>query len=29
MKTQLSPGSTSLKFAKKMDKRILSLEEKN
>ena len=28
MKTQLSPGSSSLKFAKKMDKRILSLKEK-
>ena len=28
MKTQLSPGSNSLKFAKKMDKRILSLKEK-
>ncbi|KAK2547127.1 hypothetical protein P5673_033092 [Acropora cervicornis] len=28
MATQLSPGSTSLKFAKKMDKRILSLKEK-
>ena len=28
MKTQLSPGSNSLKLAKKMDKRILSLKEK-
>ncbi|CAH3150865.1 unnamed protein product [Pocillopora meandrina] len=28
MKTQLSPGSNSLKFAKKMDKRILNLKEK-
>ena len=28
MKTQLSPGSNSLKFAKKMNKRILSLKEK-
>ena len=28
MKTQLSPGSNSSKFAKKMDKRILSLKEK-
>lgn len=28
MKTQLSPGSSSLKFAKKMDKIILSLKEK-
>ncbi|XP_068751110.1 uncharacterized protein [Montipora capricornis] len=28
IKTQLSPGSNSLKFAKKMDKRILSLKEK-
>ena len=28
MKTQLSPGSNSLKFPKKMDKRILSLKEK-
>ena len=28
MKTQLSPGSNSLKFARKMDKRILNLKEK-
>ena len=28
LKTQLSPGSNSLKFAKKMDKRVLSLKEK-
>ena len=28
LKTQLSPGSNSLKFAKKMDKRILSLKGK-
>ena len=28
MKTQLSPGSNSLKLAKKMDERILSLKEK-
>ncbi|XP_068691366.1 uncharacterized protein [Montipora foliosa] len=28
IKTQLSPGSNSLKFATKMDKRILSLKEK-
>ena len=28
LKTQLSPGSNSLKFAKKMEKRILSLKEK-
>ena len=28
MKTQLSPGSNSIKFAKKMDKRILSLKGK-
>lgn len=28
MKTQLSSGSNSLKFAMKMDKRILSLKEK-
>ena len=28
MKTQLTPSSNSLKFAKKMDKRILSLKEK-
>ena len=28
MKTQLSPDSNSLKFAKKMDKRILNLKEK-
>ena len=28
MKKQLSPGFNSLKFAKKMDKRILSLKEK-
>ena len=28
MKTRLTPSSNSLKFAKKMDKRILSLKEK-
>lgn len=28
LKTQLSPGSNSLMFAKKMDKRILSLKGK-